>query len=287
MEINYIRTSGWQAAFRGMRNPKNSWNKSDSVYGLIHSESKKDIIREVIPSWVKSMNTDYHYAETVLNNNGVLQEMNDISEVFFIGGADMKLAKSLIKAGSEHRKLLRQIFITFDITAPLYFFKEFDTYKINTTSNSTSTMHTIEKKEITFYAKKYEEVGDYDIWQELVLRKSGDAYLYRTKDGNNVKINCLFNNTFFLNCFFNELISLREYLLLNNYLIYDVRSLYYLSLSSDEIKISEKNRKVKRIPVSYSKDTSEYNDYLSHIYVDKTNLPLWLQEECELIKHIF
>ena len=83
MEINYIRTSGWQAAFRGMRNPKNSWNKSDSVYGLIHSESKKDIIREVIPSWVKSMNTDYHYAETVLNNNGVLQEMNDISEVFF------------------------------------------------------------------------------------------------------------------------------------------------------------------------------------------------------------
>lgn len=142
----------------------------------------------------------------------------------------------------------------------------------------------LEKKGITFYAKKYEEVGDYDIWQELVLRKSGDAYLYRTKDGNNVKINCLFNNTFFLNYFFNELISLREYLLLNNYLIYDVSSLYYLSLSSDEIKISEKNRKVKRIPVSYSKDTSEYNDYLSHIYVDKTNLPLWLQEECELIK---
>lgn len=159
MEINYIRTSGWQAAFRGMRNPKNSWNKSDSVYGLIHSESKKDIIKKVIPSWVKSMNTDYHYAETVLNNNGVLQEMNDISEVFFVGGADMKLAKSLIKAGSEHRKLLRQIFITFDITAPLYFFKEFDTYKINTTSNSTSTMHTIEKKEITLSSF---EVGDYN-----------------------------------------------------------------------------------------------------------------------------
>ena len=159
MEINYIRTSGWQAAFRGMRNPKNSWNKSDSIYGLIHSESKKDIIKKVIPSWVKSMNTDYHYAETVLNNNGVLQEMNDISEVFFIGGADMKLAKSLIKAGSEHRKLLRQIFITFDITAPLYFFKEFDTYKINTTSNSTSTMHTIEKKEITLSSF---EVGDYN-----------------------------------------------------------------------------------------------------------------------------
>lgn len=159
MEINYIRTSGWQAAFRGMRNPKNSWDKSDSVYGLIHSESKKDIIKKVIPSWIKSMNTDYHYAETILNNNGVLQEMNNISEVFFIGGADMKLAKSLIKAGSEHRKFLRQIFVTFDITAPLYFFKEFDTYKINTTSNSTSTMHTIEKKEITLSSF---EVGDYN-----------------------------------------------------------------------------------------------------------------------------
>lgn len=159
MEINYIQTSGWQAAFRGMRNPKNSWNKSDSFYGLIPSENKDVIIEKVIPSWVKSMNTDYHYAETVLSNNGVLREMNNISEVYFVGGADMKLAKSLIKAGTEHRKFLRQLFITFDITAPLYFFKEFDTYKINTTSNSTSTMHTIEKKEITLSSF---EVGDYN-----------------------------------------------------------------------------------------------------------------------------
>ncbi len=142
-----------------MRNPKNSWNKSDSFYGLIPSENKDVIIEKVIPSWVKSMNTDYHYAETVLSNNGVLREMNNISEVYFVGGADMKLAKSLIKAGTEHRKFLRQLFITFDITAPLYFFKEFDTYKINTTSNSTSTMHTIEKKEITLSSF---EVGDYN-----------------------------------------------------------------------------------------------------------------------------
>ena len=142
-----------------MRNPKNSWNKSDSFYGLIPSENKDATIEKVIPSWVKSMNTDYHYAETVLSNNGVLREMNNISEVYFVGGADMKLAKSLIKAGTEHRKFLRQLFITFDITAPLYFFKEFDTYKINTTSNSTSTMHTIEKKEITLSSF---EVGDYN-----------------------------------------------------------------------------------------------------------------------------
>lgn len=159
MEIDLIHTSGWQAAFRGMRNPKNSWDRSDSAYGLIHSENKKAIVEKIIPSWVKFMNTDYHYAETVLNNNGILRKMNDISEVFYIGGADMKLAKSLIKAGTEHRKFLRQIFITFDITAPLYFFKEFDTYKINTTSNSTSTMHTIETKEISLSSF---EVGDYN-----------------------------------------------------------------------------------------------------------------------------
>ena len=101
MEIDLIHTSGWQAAFRGMRNPKNSWDRSDSVYGLIHSENKKAIVEKIIPSWVKFMNTDYHYAETVLNNNGILRKMNDISEVFYIGGADMKLAKSLIKAGTE------------------------------------------------------------------------------------------------------------------------------------------------------------------------------------------
>jgi hypothetical protein len=61
----------------------------------------------------------------------------------------MKLAKTLIRAGSEHRKFMRQIFVSVDITAPLYWWKEFDTYKVGTTANSTSTMHTIEKKPIT------------------------------------------------------------------------------------------------------------------------------------------
>jgi hypothetical protein len=62
----------------------------------------------------------------------------------------MKLAQTLIKAGSEHRKFMRQIFVSVDITAPLYWWKEFDTYKVGTVANSTSTMHTIQKKEINF-----------------------------------------------------------------------------------------------------------------------------------------
>ena len=77
----------------------------------------------------------------------------------YIGPNDMKLAQTLIKAGPEHRKFLRQIFVTVDITAPLYFFKEFDTYKIGTTANSTSTMHKLTSKEISLDCF---EIDDFD-----------------------------------------------------------------------------------------------------------------------------
>ena len=93
---------GFEWAFKGMRNPMNSWDKSDS-------------------SWL-------------------FQE---------IGENDLTLARKLINAGSEHRKFLRQIYVSVDITAPLYFFKEFDQYKIGTVTNSTSTMHKIHTKEFT------------------------------------------------------------------------------------------------------------------------------------------
>ena len=74
---------------------------------------------------------------------------DDYIEYAFIGPKDMKLAQQLIRGGSEHRKFLRQIFVSVDITAPLYFFKEFDTYKVGTTANSTSTMHKLDSKPIT------------------------------------------------------------------------------------------------------------------------------------------
>ncbi|MGN0819817.1 MAG: hypothetical protein ACI4M6_05420 [Christensenellaceae bacterium] len=102
-----------------MRNPKNSWNKSDSYYQL---------------------------------------SCVDVPTNYIIGEKDMKLAQQLIKAGSEHRKFLRQIFVSVDITAPLYWYKEFDTYKVGTTANSTSTMHKITSKEITLDCF---EIGDY------------------------------------------------------------------------------------------------------------------------------
>ena len=124
-----------------------------------------------------------------------------MAEVAFIGPNDMKLATTLIKAGPEHRKFLRQIFVSVDITAPLYWWKEMDTYKIGTTANSTSTMHKLTSKPITldcfeiddfnenleyyrgntigmlsdllveqleFLRQKYIETNDKKYWKELV-----------------------------------------------------------------------------------------------------------------------
>ncbi len=103
IEIKNCTVSNIENALRGMRNPLDSWEKSDSI------------------------TTD---GKVVLGPN------------------DLKLARKLCAAGSDHRKFLRQIFVSLDITAPLYWWKEFDTYKVGTVANSTSTMHTIHKKEI-------------------------------------------------------------------------------------------------------------------------------------------
>lgn len=111
-------------ALRGMRNPKESWKKSDSHY-------------------VKDGRSKY----------------------FSVGDKDIELAQTLIKAGSEHRKFMRQIFVSVDITAPLYWWKEFDTYKVGTVSNSTSTMHKLADTPITkecFEMDDFEDVSDID-----------------------------------------------------------------------------------------------------------------------------
>ena len=111
-----------EGAIRGMRNPLNSWEKSDSVfrYGNCNNDCPD------------------------CKGCTVLKGM-----CFKLGENDLDLAHRLIAAGSDHRKFLRQIFVSVDITAPLYWWKEFDTYKVATVANSCSTMHTIHKKEFT------------------------------------------------------------------------------------------------------------------------------------------
>ena len=108
IKVEKINVWGFEHAIRGMRNPKNSWDRSDS------------------------------YFEDTIDVN---------SKAYSIGENDLTLMRQLYKGGSEHRKYLRQIFVSMDITAPLYWWKEFDTYKVGTTADSCSTMHKIHAKE--------------------------------------------------------------------------------------------------------------------------------------------
>ena len=118
----------FEGAFRGMRNPLNSWEMSDS---------------EVCPDAVG-------FEDCKSNNPKCPRDDDNFAKaVFCIGPNDMDLARRLIKAGSDHRKFLRQIFVSVDITAPLYWWKEFDTYKVATVANSCSTMHKLTEKEFT------------------------------------------------------------------------------------------------------------------------------------------
>lgn len=180
MKFENIKVYNFENALRGMRNPKNSWNLSDSYFGLINIDDDEHDY-EVAEEWVQkkfpnypsktdndALMTQEEYDRWLLNN-GILEINLDhqLASVAFIGPNDMKLAKALIHGGSEHRKFLRQIMVTVDITAPLYWWKEFDTYKVGTTANSTSTMHKLTSKPITLDCF---EIDDYcsDIPVEMV-----------------------------------------------------------------------------------------------------------------------
>lgn len=122
MKFEKTEVWGFEHALRGMRNPLESWNKSDTRMLLA-------------------------------NKNDTWQEEARI------GKNDLELAQKLIKAGEPHRKFLRQIFVSVDITAPLYWWKEFDTYKVGTVANSTSTMHKLASTPIT---RDCFEMDDYE-----------------------------------------------------------------------------------------------------------------------------
>lgn len=129
MKFENTEVFNFEGALRGMRNPMESWDKSDS------GEEYEDHIGFTICKYV-------------------------------IGRNDLELAQSLIKAGSEHRKFMRQIFVSVDITAPLYWWKEFDTYKVGTVANSTSTMHKLASTPIT---KDCFEMDDFSELDNLPL----------------------------------------------------------------------------------------------------------------------
>lgn len=167
IEVSKVDVYGWEAAIRGMRNPMNSWYRADSTF------------------WNKTKG----------------------STVMVLGENDLKLMKGLTAAGPEHRKFLRMIHVTMDICAPLYWWKEYDTYKVGTTANSCSTMHTIHTKEFTtadFSCEKmhndsltvfcmtvkvlnelrdeYNKTKDRDVWYQMIQLLPSSYNQLRTVD---------------------------------------------------------------------------------------------------------
>ena len=124
MKFTNIRTSNWENAFRGMRNPKESYSKSDSKFGLGTLERAINAATEVIKTYHydKELNCSTYTSKDIDNilKDAIIYETYNCCEYAVIGPEDMRLAQTLIKAGSEHRKFMRQIFVSVDITAPLF-----------------------------------------------------------------------------------------------------------------------------------------------------------------------
>lgn len=175
IKIDKIDVYGWEAAIRGMRNPMNSWEKSDSGYCL-------DTLACHDCKWNRI---------TEVNCKNNIESHN-----FVVGKNDLDLMTRLRDAGTDHRKFMRMITVYMDITAPLYWWKEFDTYKVGTVANSCSTMHKIADKEFTLddfsHEHLFHNVNDTEIWLNIdfpnildntifYLNKARELYL-TTKD---------------------------------------------------------------------------------------------------------
>ena len=156
IKIENTEVFGWSAAVRGMRNPKNSWELSDSIFGY-----------EVIGG-IAACDPDKCPRFDGQECSGC-----DIDTIM-LGEKDLKLMKTLAKAGSDHGKFLRMINVTVDLTAPLYWWKEFDTYKVGTVANSCSTMHKIHAKEFTLDDFSHEHLTHYAKDGELCRDWLGD-----------------------------------------------------------------------------------------------------------------
>lgn len=143
IKVENVEVYGWEAAIRGMRNPMNSWEKSDS-YPAVDCGKCGKIEREGCCTAEGRDCTGFYCYE--------------------IGKNDFALMKSLVAAGPDHGKFLRMITITADITAPLYWYKEYDTYKVGTVANSCSTMHKIADKEFTLDDFSHEYLNEKSLY---------------------------------------------------------------------------------------------------------------------------
>lgn len=148
IKFEHTEVMGWEHAIRGMRNPMNSWDKSDS---------------------------GWKYVTPVQRDGCILTSIFDDSE-FWINPNDADLMRRLRNAGTDHRKFMRMIAVYADITAPLYWWKEFDTYKVGTVANSCSTMHKIADKEFTLEDFSTEHLLNSAIDKKCIVEDRFNSY---------------------------------------------------------------------------------------------------------------
>lgn len=178
LKIENVEVTGWEHAIRGMRNPMNSWEKSNS---------KKMYDMSIVSQLLGGLDQSDHTIKWILDN---------AHPYFELGPNDLDLMMTLRNSGTDHRKFMRMITVYLDITAPLYWWKEFDTYKVGTVANSCSTMHKIHAKEFTLDDFSCEHLmdcldGDYEAYNNspgrvlretiVMLNMCRDLYL-QTKD---------------------------------------------------------------------------------------------------------
>lgn len=158
LKITNVQTCNWDAAIRGMRNPMESHAKSDTDVGC---DGKKCCECGFKPDWC------------------------GCTPKVIIGPNDLDLMKRLVSAGTDHSKFMRMITVSFDMTAPLYFWKEFDTYKIGTVRNSCSTMHKIEARplELKDFARDGMEPDDIEVLLKVILHINSLILEYKDATG--------------------------------------------------------------------------------------------------------
>lgn len=237
LKIENIEVTGWEAAIRGMRNPMNSWGKSDSI-------------------WYD----DWEYYD-ICGNAGPVPDKIAESDIedgpgWELGPNDLDLMKRLAKGGSVHAKYRRMINVTMDIIAPLYYYKELDTYRVGTVCNSCSTMHKIQAKEFT-------------------LEDFSCEHLLTTVPLASISINLTGPNHF---------ISSRHFMELTCQMLNHYRKLY----------LETKDKKywwqmIQLLPSSYNqRRTYQFNyEVLSHIYFDRKDhkLDCW-HTFCDMIRQL-
>ena len=155
LKVENVEVIGWEHAIRGMRNPKNSWAKSDSGPECPYEKEKC---------------------------------CGECQQNFCIGPNDKQLMMALRNAGTDHRKFMRMITVYLDITAPLYWWKEFDTYKVGTVANSCSTMHKIAAKEFTLDDVSHEHLCDDELalLEEVIARLNMNRIVFIAKNDKQV-----------------------------------------------------------------------------------------------------